>query len=120
MYKKNIVRGFGYIVSRPGQANYTQAMDEESAGVAMASREKQRILDGIEALYPADSATGRSAFIGQILLHHALENTYYNWRDLPVSVLARYLAICEDYERKSLANASGENPADNLPSYLKH
>ncbi len=86
----------------------------------MASREKQRILDGIEALYPADSASGRSAYIGQILLHHALENTYYNWRDLPLSVLGRYLAICEDYERKSSVNADGESPPDTLPSYLRH
>ena len=87
----------------------------------MASREKQRILDGIEALYPADSANGRTAFIGQILLHHALENTYYNWRDLPPSVLAHYLAICEDYEKKSESNMNGSNiSTDSLPGYFKH
>ncbi|WP_281647482.1 hypothetical protein [Parendozoicomonas sp. Alg238-R29] len=87
----------------------------------MASQEKQRILDGIEALYPADAGHGRAAFIGQILLHHALENTYYNWRDLPQSVLERYLAICEDYERKTEENMNGSGKSlDSLPGYLKH
>ncbi|MCL6271343.1 hypothetical protein M3P05_15590 [Sansalvadorimonas sp. 2012CJ34-2] len=86
----------------------------------MTEQERQRVLDGIEALYPADSPTVRTAFIGQILLHHALENTYYNWRDLPPAILARYLAICEDYERKTAEAGHNQNPFDSLPGYLKH
>ncbi|CAM3706509.1 hypothetical protein [Parendozoicomonas haliclonae] len=86
----------------------------------MNRRERQQILDGIEALYPADSADGRTAFVGQVLLNNALENTYYNWRELPVSVLRRYLAICEEYEKKSLAGEVGPNSPGNLPSYLRH
>ncbi len=61
---------------------------------------RQRLLDGIEALYPADSAHARDACIGQMLLNYALEGAYYNWRHLPVSVLFKYLTLCEDYERQ--------------------
>ncbi len=85
----------------------------------MTEKERLRILDGIETLYPADSPTVRTAFIGQVLLHHALENTYYNWRDLPLDVLVRYLAICEDYEKNAADAGNRENPFDSLPGYLK-
>ena len=67
----------------------------------MADTERQCLLDGIEALYPADASCPKTAFVGQVLLNYALENASYNWRDLPNSVLAFYLAICEDYEQQT-------------------
>lgn len=83
--------------------------------MASNSDNRQRILDGIEALYPADAGNEKAAFIGQVLLRYALENTLYNWRDLPLEVLERYLAICEDYERQLEKKESIEY----LPVYLK-
>ena len=84
----------------------------------MMNLERQRILDGIEALYPADSPNSKLSFIGQVLMNHALENSLYNWRELPLPVLARYLAVCEDFERQSeqSADLKVESP---LPGYLK-
>jgi len=77
--------------------------------------DRQRILDGIEALYPADAGNEKTAFIGQVLVRYALDNTLYNWRDLPIEVLERYLAICEDYERR----LESKNGVEYLPGYLK-
>ena len=79
---------------------------------------RQRILDGIEALYPADACQGKVAVIGQVLLSHALNNASYNWRELPVGVLERYLAVCEDYERHSTTEDGC--PRGALPFYLRH
>ena len=84
--------------------------------MVMSDTEKQCLLDGIEALYPADASCPRAAFVGQVLLNYALENASYNWRDLPKPVLAFYLAICEDYE----SQVAGKHKKDNLPRYLKN
>ncbi len=78
--------------------------------------DKQRVLDGIEALFPADASSGKKALIGQVLLKYALENTPFNWRELPQEVLERYLAICEDYELRSEQNQN----TGSLPGYLRH
>ena len=56
----------------------------------------------------------QTAFVGQVLLNYALENASYNWRDLPNSVLAFYLAICEDYEQQT----HNKENRDHLPRYL--
>ena len=82
----------------------------------MKDTQKQRLMDGIEALYPADADCPRTAFIGQIMLHNALENAVFNWRDLPAPVLARYLAICEDYELQ--LNRNPDEAESFLPDYL--
>ncbi|MBE8215465.1 MAG: hypothetical protein HAW62_03935 [Endozoicomonadaceae bacterium] len=81
----------------------------------MANTNKQRLLDGIEALYPADANHQKIAFIGQILLQYALDNTLYNWRNLPDDILERYLAVCEEYETDLI------NPCSkvSMPHYLR-
>lgn len=81
----------------------------------MPNANRQCILDGIEALYPADASAQKTAFIGQVLLRYALENTLYNWRELPDDILERYLAVCEEYENK----LKQPNPKKKLPYYLK-
>lgn len=82
----------------------------------MKDAQKQRIMNGIEALYPADADCLRTAFIGQIMMHNAMENSVYNWRDLPIPILARYLSICEDYEL--LINRNPEGSDNFLPDFL--
>ena len=82
----------------------------------MDTKERQCILDGIEALYPSDSSCPKTAFIGQVLLNYAFDNATYNWRDLPSPVLAFYLAICEDYEEQ----ITSHDAKDTLPKYLNY
>lgn len=61
-------------------------------------------------LYPADSRYSDTAETGRRLLLKAMENTGFNWRDLPEDVLQEYAVLCEQEDNslvRGLKKAAG-------------
>lgn len=51
---------------------------------------KDKIIKDIESYYPIDSEYPETNLIGQKLLIMAIQQTKFNWRDLPENVLKKY------------------------------
>lgn len=66
---------------------------------------KDKYIDTIRGLYPADSRYPDTAEIGRRLLLEAMEKTAFNWRDLPEDVLRIYAELCEQEDAKSIRSA---------------
>lgn len=57
--------------------------------------QKERYIDSIRGLFPADSQYQGTAEIGRRLLLDAMDKAGFNWRDLPEDVLRIYADMCE-------------------------
>ncbi|MDD5061763.1 MAG: hypothetical protein PHN44_05730 [Candidatus Marinimicrobia bacterium] len=62
---------------------------------------KQKAIEIIEQLFPADSQYEDTAAIGKRLLDQAKEEID-GWRNLPEPVLVRYAELCEAEENKQV------------------
>lgn len=60
--------------------------------------EKSKIIRDIENYYPIDSEYSETNLIGQRLLIMAIQQTRFNWRNLPEKVLIKYRDLCFDEE----------------------
>ncbi len=60
---------------------------------------RQRAIDLIEALYPADSPYDPT--IGQALLEQARRECD-DWRNEPTPILVRYAELCQEFERRQI------------------
>lgn len=63
------------------------------------SRNKKAAIDLISELYPIDSQFQSTNEIGKQLMLESIEETGFNWRELPEDVLVRWAEKCEAKER---------------------
>ena len=59
--------------------------------------ERERLIDIIESLFPADADYPDTAEIGRELLRRAKEA---DWRNEPTGILAVYARLCQEEERR--------------------
>jgi|GEM_PF-4260746 len=69
--------------------------------------EKQKLIDIIGGLYPADSEFSDTKKIGKALLDDSMYEANFNWRDLPEGVLKIYAEKCETLEKLKERNDRG-------------
>lgn len=69
--------------------------------------EKQRLINIIQGLYPADSGFSDTQKIGKALLEDSMHEANFNWRDLPEGVLKIYAEKCETLEKLKERNDHG-------------
>jgi len=55
---------------------------------------KSEAIDIIKGLYPTDSPYPDTNEVGKKLMLEAIEETRFDWRDLPIHVLVRYAEKC--------------------------
>ena len=61
--------------------------------------DKQKAINEIEGLFPADAEYSDTAEIGQRLLEQA-RREINNWRNEPEAILFRYLELCQREENR--------------------
>lgn len=63
---------------------------------------KQEAIDFIAGQYPIDSDYSDTNEIGRQFMLEAMEETNFNWRDLPEEVLVRWAEKCELKEARDI------------------
>ncbi len=59
------------------------------------------LVSTIEGLYPIDSEYDDTKEVGEMLLTEAIQDVFFDWRDLPQEVLVKYAELCIDRDNSN-------------------